>query len=228
MALPIAGQVGPQILQDGATQAFRQGRGGEQVITALHGAYFEQNFRGNLYSAGIGLTAINNATYTTGTLTASVTPVLGIYNPIGSPVNLVPLFASLGVTVTAATSTGGAPFVWATTITTTELTATLTVPMNRKTLKRGGGFGRDITNVAPTGMTPNLTVCCGSALGSGSAAAFSFVGTAVGQVTSFVPSIEYLEGSWIVPPGGVLVLLATTTPVAHSAASCMVFEEVPI
>jgi hypothetical protein len=64
-------------------------------------------------SGGIGLTAINNATYTTGTLTASCTPILGVYNPSTSLVNLVILQAILDLAMTAATNTGGAPFVWA-------------------------------------------------------------------------------------------------------------------
>jgi len=38
--------------------------------------------------------------------------------------------------------------------------------------------------------------------------------------------VQQLHGRF--PPGGVLALFATTTPVAHSAASMIVWEEVPI
>jgi hypothetical protein len=39
---------------------------------------------------------------------------------------------------------------------------------------------------------------------------------------------ELFDGSVIVPPGGVIALLATTTPAAHSAVSALVWEEVPV
>jgi hypothetical protein len=203
------------------------GRGAELIVQEIHGRFYEQNFRANIYSGGMGLTAINNVTYTTGTLGATVTPVIGVYNPVGSTVNLVILQATLGLTVTAATSTGGGPFVWATSVTTAAVT-TGNNPFNRKTLQAAGSAAKDITNVAPTGLTPNLAVRFGSALGGGSLASFSFVGTAVGQVTPGITFVENFDGSLIVPPGGVLALLATTTPVAHSAASSIMWEEVPV
>jgi hypothetical protein len=79
-----------------------------------------------------------------------------------------------------------------------------------------------------TGLTNNLVVRGASALGGGSSANFSFVGTAVGQATSNVPSVENIDGGIIVPPGSVLALLATTTPVAHSAAGMLLWEEVAL
>src|SRR5205809_7852106 len=114
MAVTIRGQVGFQALQDGVEQAVRLGKNAEQVVQELHGRFYEQNYRGAVFSGGMGLTAINNATYTTATLGATVTPIVGLYNPIGSQVNLVIWQVTLGITVTAATATGGAPFAWAT------------------------------------------------------------------------------------------------------------------
>lgn len=223
----VRGRVGPDALADGSLAKVRLGRAAEQVFTELHGRFYEQALRGVLFSGGMGLTAINNATYTTGTLGATVTPVIGVYNPGASIVNLVILQASLGVAVTAATATGGAPFVWATSIGNNGV-STGAQPLNRRTLLTGGSAGLDLTNVAPTGLTNNLTVRHASSLGGGSSMAFSFVGTAAGAVTEFVPSVENIDGGIIVPPGGVLALLATTTPVAHSAASAILWEEVPI
>jgi hypothetical protein len=220
--------VGPQVLADGNVARMRQGKAGELVATELHGRFYEQNYRGNLYSGGMGLTAINNATYTTGTLGATVTPIAGVYNPIGSSVNLVILQVTLVLTVTAGTATGGSPFAWATSITTAPV-STGASPLNRKTLQAVGSAAKDITNTAPTGLTPNLVVRFGSSLLGGLIKNISSVETAVGQNIGVAGiSVENFDGGFIVPPGGVIALLATTTPVAHSAASSIVWEEVPI
>jgi hypothetical protein len=224
----VTGQVGPQVVADGATAAVRQGRSAEVVFQQLHGRLYEQNFRGAVFSGGMGLTSISNVTYTTGTLGATVTPIAGVYNPVGSGVNLAILQAVLGVTVTAATGTGGAPFVWASSITTTVVT-TGNAPLNRKTLQPQGSAARDLTNVAPTGLSPNLAVRFASALTGGLLKNVSSVETAVGQnIGTAGITVEQLDGAIIVPPGGVLALLATTTPVAHSAVSALVWEEVAV
>ena len=67
----VRGRVGPDTLQDGAEAKFRQGKSAEQIIQQLHGRLYEANYRNALYSGGMGLTAINAATYTTGTLGAT-------------------------------------------------------------------------------------------------------------------------------------------------------------
>jgi hypothetical protein len=224
----ITGRVGPDVLADGAIAKMRMGRSAEGIFQELHGRFYETNFRGAVFSGGMGLTSISNVTFTTGTLGATVTPICGVYNPVASTVNLVILQAILGVTVTAATATGGSPFVWATSITTAPVT-TGNQPLNRKTLQPQGSAARDITNVAPTGMTPNLAVRFASALTGGLIKNISSVETAVGQNIGVSGiSVENIDGGIIVPPGGVLALLATTTPVAHSAASGLLWEEVPV
>ena len=224
----ITGQVGPQNLGSGATNAaFRQEVSGGMVVQELHGRFYEQNYRTAVFSGGMGLTSINAATFTTGTLTASCTPVIGVWNPAGSGVNLVILQAVLGITVTAATATGGGPFVWATSTGNSAIT-TGNQALNRKFLTLGGSQARDLTGLALTGLTNNLTVRFASALNGGLIKDISSVETAVGQNIGTVASpIELFDGSLMVPPGGVLALLATTTPVAHSATSAIVWEEVP-
>jgi hypothetical protein len=223
----VRGRVGPDTLQDGAEAKIRQGKSAEQVVQELHGRFFETNYRGACYSAGMGLTAINNATYTSGTLGNTCTPVVGVWNPAASAVNLVILQATLGVTMTALQATGGAPFVWAVS-TGNGAISTGAQPLNRKTLALAGSSARDVTNVALTGLTNNLAVRFASTLGGGSASSAAFLASAVGMQAQQTSYLEQLEGSIIVPPGGVLALLATTTPVAHSAASGLLWEEVPV
>src|SRR4051812_41085952 len=53
------GQVGPQQYADNATPGvgIRQGRQGQQIVNDLHGRYFEQTSRGNVYTAHAIVTA---------------------------------------------------------------------------------------------------------------------------------------------------------------------------
>lgn len=230
MAVPIQGQVGPQVLQDGVTAILRQGRSAEQIISELHGRFYEQAYRNALYTGGMtALTSISNVTFTSATLGATCTPIWGIWNPGTSTVNLVILQAILGITITAATATGGAPFVWAASTGNNSLTLG-NVPVNRKTLTASGSQAKVFGGAALTGLTNNLVVICGSALTGGQSTSVTLVEGTVAAPPSIAggTTVENLDGSFIVPPGGVLALLATTTPVAHSAVSGGVWEEPPL
>lgn len=226
----LTGNVGEINAGDGQGNGqIRVGRLSDLIVSELHGRFYEQAFRGRLYSGGMGLTAINNATFTTATLGAACTPIAGVWNPASSRVNLIVVQAMLGLTVTAATCTGGGPFAWATSTGNAAIT-TGNTPFNRQTMSAGSGpsGAKDMSGLALTGLTNNLVVRGASAMNGGSAAGFSFIGTAAGQFTpAGGVNMEMLEGAFIVPPGGVLALLATTTPVAHSAVSMLLWEEVP-
>lgn len=226
MAVPIQGQVGPQVLQDGATATLRIDRSAAQVIQELHGRFYEQAYRGALFSGGMGaVTSISNATFTSGTLGATCTPIAGVWNPGTSTVNLAILQAIMNVILTALQATGGGPFVWATSTGNNSI-STGNVPLNRKTLAKSGSQAKDMSGVALTGLTNNLVVQQGSPLGGGSAYNASLLGTAAGFATINGGGVENFDGSILVPPGGVLALLATTTPVAHSAVSGLLWEEI--
>lgn len=54
--MKVEGQVGPQIVTDGAFNEFRLGKTAEQVVQELHGRFYEQNYRGVLFSGGMNLT----------------------------------------------------------------------------------------------------------------------------------------------------------------------------
>lgn len=227
MGVEVKGTVGEANLSPGASGIITLGRNGDIIASLLHGRWYEQNYRGRVFSGGMALTDISNATFTTGTLGATETPIAGVWNPANSPVNLVILRATLGVTITALQATGGGPYVWATS-TGNGAISTGNAPMNRRTLLKAGSYAKDMCGVALTGLTNNLIVCCASALGGGSASKAAFLATQVAMQTIQIASVEDLEGALIVPPGGVLALLATTTPVAHSAVSALIWEEVPV
>lgn len=223
----VRGRVAADVLQDGSIAKVRLGRSAEQIVQELHGKFYETNFRGALFSGGMPFGSISNVTYTVATLGATATPIVGVWNPAASPVNLVILQATLGVGVTALQATGAAPFAWAMSTGNGALTLGAQ-PLNRKTLALAGSSARDVSNVALTGLTNNLVQRFASALGGGSNVEAAFLQTQAGAVTPHVASIEYIEGAIIVPPGGVLALLAAATGVAHSAVSSLLWEEVPV
>lgn len=111
--------VGPQVAQDSALIGARAGKAGDAIVSELHGRFYEQAYRGNLYSSGMTTTSIANATFTTadansatlGTA-ATATPIVGIWNPTTSGVNAVILQANIQLINTALQETGVGGLVW--------------------------------------------------------------------------------------------------------------------
>lgn len=228
MPTQIQVQPGVQALSDGVAANVRGGKQGEMSVSELHGRFYEQNYRGAVFSDGIPtVIAITAATYNISTLGATATPIAGLWNPSTSPINAVLLAATLSAIKTALQNTGCGPFFWATSIGNAALTLGNT-PLNRKTLAASGSFCKGLANVALTGLTNNLTVKGASALGGGSASLAAFLETQAGMATIHAASRELFDGEWIIPPGGVIALLAGSAPVAVSATSMLVWEEVPV
>lgn len=74
---------GSQSNGDSAIFNARGGKQGEQMVSELHGRYYEQTYRGNMFSASIqavATTTVGLATTYTG---------LVISNPVGSAINMV-------------------------------------------------------------------------------------------------------------------------------------------
>jgi hypothetical protein len=214
-------------LSEGAPTVPTVLRTGEFGVSDLHGRFQEAALRGNLYSGGMTLTSISNATFSTGTLGATATPIVGVYNPVGSGKNLVILQAKVVPVNTALQTTGAGALVWATA--TNQTLSTGNNPLNKLTLLAAGSVAKDMTGVALTGLSGSLTVRDAAALSAGTLNNTSFLQTAVGALPAQVPSVDNIDGSIIVPPGGVLALLCTTNPpVAISVASSILWEEVNV
>jgi hypothetical protein len=198
----------------------RLGQFGDTIVSELHGKWYEQAYRGNLYSVGMTSTALSANTIT---LTATTTPIVGVWNPLASTVNLVIAKAILQTSVAGNSAVAPGAFVWATSINNGAITTGL-APLNRKTLAAAGSQAKGFTAaVALTGITNNLVIQ--------QAAAFGPLVAAQGATATplFSPaSTEEFDGSLIVPPGGVLALLNTTSTTTISVASMLLWEEVPI
>jgi hypothetical protein len=221
----IQGATGPINLQDGVNPPIRQGRQGDVQVSEVHGRFYEQCYRGNVYFGGhTSLVALSANTIT---LTATTTPILGVYNPSSSTVNLVLLQAMLNVVSNNLTSGAGpGVFVWATSVSNGAI-STGSTPFNSRTLVASGSQGRFFAGAtALTGITNNLAIVAGSMLPSPSGLTYTTLAS-----TSLLPSyngVENFDGSIIVPPGGVLALLNTTSSTVFSAAGRLTWEEVPV
>lgn len=221
-------RTGEILSNSGSVNTIRSEFSGAFVSQDAHGRFNDAAFYSRLFSAGGGLIAINNVTFTLATLGATATPIVGLWNPFTSPNYVSVLQASLATIMTALQNTGPGGYVWAFSVGNAGLTLG-TTGWNRKTLSQAGNFGRAfVGGLALTGLTNNLVVAEGSALGGGSSYNAALLGTAAGFQTQQVTSVENFDGGLIIPPGGVIALLATTTPVAHSVVPKILWEEFKI
>ena len=225
MVTEIQYQTGPQVLADGTTANARGGKSGEAIVQLLHGRYYEQTYRGTVFSIGCTLTPLSAATIL---LTSSGQPIVGVWNPTTSAVNLVLLQASLTAAINTVTSVAPGGYIWAASNNNTSLTAGL-APFNRKTFASVGSQARAFslsTASLLTGLTNNLAFVESADF----ATACSMLTTTVTAATMTPGTVgeHAFEGSLIVPPGGVVGLFNTVSSVTHSVAARLVWEEVPV
>lgn len=219
-------QVGPQVLTDGSNGAMRSGKTGEVSVGDAHPRFYEAAVRGNVFCGGLAaLTSISNATFTVGSLANTTTPIVGVWNPTTSGKNLVLIQAVVQIAISALTNTGTGGLAWAAS-TGNGAISTGAQPHNQFTFVAGGSVAKDMSNAALTGVTNVPAVFRAAMCGGGGNNSFSQVGTAVGFSPSIFVGVENFDGSVIVPPGGLWILVAGATPVAHSAMSGLVWEEV--
>ena len=202
----------------------RSGQLGDAIVSELHGRFYETNYRNNAYTGGSTLTALSANTIT---LTATTTPILGLYNPANNTANLVVLQATLTCVANNLTSGAGpGAFVWAIS-TGNGAVSTGVVPYNAKTLLQSGSNAKFFNGAtALTGLTNNLVIIGGANLPSPSGLTYTTLAS-----TSLLPSYtgrEDIDGSIIVPPGGVLALLNTVSSAVFSCAGRLNWEEVPV
>jgi hypothetical protein len=220
-------RVGPTFGASGTAAPFRSDITGAQCITDSHGRFQEAALRGNLFSAGMTITSISNVTFTTATLGATSTPIIGVWNPLNSGKNLVILQARLQLITTALTTpTGPGGLMWCTSVNQGAISTGIT-PLNRASLASSGSIAKGFAGTALTGLSGNMVVQEASGFST-----FPINATAAETAASYMPAspggIDHIDGAFIIPPGGVLALLSTTTGVVISAASSILWEEVPL
>ena len=198
------------------------------LITQLMHRYYELTYRGSKFvctTAGGGVQLA--ATHLFSTAIATFTPILALYNPLSSSVNLVLCHAKAFVSacpLATGAQTGAFLFVCGSgqTITNSQ-TAT---PVNCKTLKASGSQAFGITNVVLAGAVGNpilLDPLIGGPILLDTA-------TANASLVAPVPSEEVLDGSIIIPPGG---YVAIANGISNAVAGMLVsagfkWDEIPV
>lgn len=219
---------GPILGGSGSPVPFTASLSGSQRVNDAHSRFMQANLEGRIFSDGLAtVQAITAATFNIATLGATCTPIAGLWNPSNSGVNAVLIQATLNAIKTALQNTGCGPFFWASSANNPGLTLGSS-PLNRKTLNRAGSQCKGMAGIALTGLTNNLVVAGASQLGGGSSSLAAFLETQAGMATFHGASRELFDGEWVIPPGGVIALLAGSAPVAVSATSMLVWEEVPV
>ena len=199
-------------------------RGGQLsavILSQCNGKYYENTYNSNTFSGGITSTAAVNANTT---LTSSGIPMLGVWNPINSGVNVVMLQALLGWTNIAANAVSPQGVVWAaSTGQLNLLTGGVLNPWNRKTLQPAGSKVFHLAGVTLAGLTTTCVIFAGAAMSSLST---TMPATATAAVNPMY--VENFDGSLIVPPGGVLGLFNTNNTTTVNYYGNLVWAEVPV
>jgi len=229
MAILLDTRTGPVVQADGnGDQPIRQGRMGALITADGHGRFFETASRGYMFSIGMALT---NLSANTITLTATTTPILGVWNPPTSTANLVILQAALGFVLnTLTTPVAPGAFLWASSVGNAAISTGLS-PFNRRTMQANGSQAKGFTPAtALTGLANNLVVfeAADFPQPSGQTAGTITASTASSQFAAGFNGVQNFDGSLIVPPGGVLALLNTTSTTTYAVAGRLLWEEVPI
>lgn len=185
---------------DGQGPVVRQGNQGELMVSELHGRYYEQALRGNMYRIA------NQAAVTTTAGLATTFTGLAISNPAGSGVNaVVNLFSVAQFAVAAAGAVG--------IMTGAGAAAGTLVPKNALV---SGTTGKVTASAGATIATPVLDIVIGQV---GSLATTGY-GLTPGLVVD-------LGGSLIIPPG---FFAASFTSIVTTTALLFGFqwEEIPV
>lgn len=212
----------------GTFKPFTSGLSGAQRVTDAHARFMDAVLAGRAYMGGMVGTSISNATFTTATVGATATPIIGVWNPSTSRVNLILWQAMLNIYMNALQATGIGGLAWMGSVGNAAISAGST-PIGCFSLVASGSQAKFFAGTALTGLTNNLAILRGSSLAGGSAVTAAFLATQAGAQTQLSSgSVENIDGSIVVPPGGVVGLFGAGTPVGHSATSGLVWEETPL
>ena len=191
----------------------RAGQLGDNIVSELHGRYYETTYRSNSFLLSVSTAAAVTA-FAGG---AAGTPMLAIFNPAGSGRNAVLNKVSIG-NVVAASGAGTVSFaLWfGTTATITQ--ATTVTPWNMGTQLQSGSVVTGFRNVALTS---------GSAASNAIALASYYWATAAG-VGLVSNGVYDLEGGVIIPPGSYCALGGSAALTSATWIGSMQWEEVPV
>ncbi len=201
---------------DGQTATANMGRANEMIVAELHGKYFEQCYRGNVF---YGSTATAGVVIP---IASTLTPTYSIWNPAGSGKLLVPIVTLIGWT---ATQSALGSLVWmATTNAGSSISTTAPfvafgsgTPVNAN-LGSGKVSQMRLASGGTTTLVAAATVYRSMGIGMG-------VNT-VATANSWVLRDDW-DGSGVVPPGNAISVMATTA-IAATLQITLSWVETPL
>lgn len=204
MSIPLVGQVGPQTVSDGSLVPPRLGRNGELVVQNLHGRYYEQVMRGNVFGAS------NQAAQAVSVALATTYTGLILSNPPQSGKNLVLLSAGYALSVAPAGIAsihliGG----WQS----TEITHT--TPVSPRSMLLGNPNATAATAKTDSAATIPAPVYLMSLMG----------GFTAGALPASPNALFDIDGQLVITPGGFVAIGALTAVTGFGA---FVWEELSI
>lgn len=216
-------RTGPGSSSPGAVNPARQDRTLASVSQDAHARMHEANYLGTLFTFGVTQTALAAANATVTGVTSSAQPIVGLWNPSTSLVNLVLWKISAVTSLTANTAVAPGGFVYLVSTGQSAITAGSN-PFSCKTLAQSGSAAKAFSmGTALTGLSGSLVVMRGSAI-----AAMNAAGPATAIHQPIAPTEELFDGSIFVPPGGVFVMMNTLSTTTNSLTPAITWEEVAI
>lgn len=213
---------GPLWGGSGTPSPFTAGYSGGSRIQDAHSRFTDACLGGRLFSWGKTSTVLN-ATSTSSVLDATITPVIGVWNPTTSGVNLVLLQATVIVAQVPASAGITGAFMYSQSTGSAAIT-TGNTPWNRKTMVQSGSLAKGFDLATALTGKSNANVV------SGAAAVSAMTGAQGATVTPLIGGVftDNIDGSRIVPPGGVICIQNTTANTTVLVAAELLWEEIPI
>lgn len=200
---------------DSSRISARAGKQGEAIISELHGKYYEQTARANIFSLDSPSITLASTTVSASAM-GTAKFICGFYNPTDSGYNAVILSALLG---TVSVTTGGGPFLY------NYLTGLTITSAATGTVRR-----RSLSGVTGSKMTPqNFVALVASGAPTTALVELGLVGGNLGAAVAIgTTQTDDVAGSIVVPPGAVFGLMSTGAGSSHVVTATLVWEEVPI
>ena len=221
MSMQIDVFTGPLYRADGGGDApFRQSRMGALTVTDAHGRYYEPTARSNSFSLFTSAVAAPTASFP---FAAAGTPLLAVYNPVGSGKNLSVTSVALGV-ATSGTTAAAVEF-GLTLVSVLALgTGTATAPTSMISLQPSGSVARGFVNTVLTGNT--LTV--GSSILTIPIVSFGANPGTTAPSAGACPALFDIAGQVTVAPGNMVTLGPAATLAAANVSATLIWEEIPL
>ncbi len=202
---------------DGATVQANFGRANDLIVSELHGKYFQECYRGNVYYASTATAGVVIP------IASTLTPTYSIWNPAGSGKLLVPIATLIGwVATTAALGS----FCWtATTNAGSGISSTAPFVAFGTGTAVNANFGSSKASVMRTGTGGTTTLVAAATF-------YRHLGlsiTATTAATSVAPGWQWRDdwdGTGIIQPGNAIHLMGTTA-IAVTAAVTLIYYEIP-